>query len=117
MTEISKEVIKENIERIEEGKALTMPLAVLNGELKKRYFSKAYCEKNKDRSEQKKAYYEKNKDKIKTYREKNKDKIAEQRKACYERNKELRKNLSRSDKLRLIEEKYSEVSKPNSSHG
>jgi len=73
MEQITKEDIEKNLKRVDEGKPLTIPLAILNGIFKQKYFSKQYY----------KQYREKNKEKIKQYREKNKEKI----KQYYERKK------------------------------
>ena len=72
--EVTKEVIEENLKRIEEGKPLTMPLVILNGELKKEYFrrnktpeeiakQKEYYQRPEVKAKQK-EYYQKNRDKI-----------------------------------------------------
>ena len=36
--QIPEQVIKQNLEAVEKGQALTIPLAVLNGQFKKEYF-------------------------------------------------------------------------------
>lgn len=43
--EITQEVIQKNLRNVEEGKELTIPLAVLNGEFKKQYFKCKKCGK------------------------------------------------------------------------
>ena len=91
--QVTKEAIKENIERVKKGLPLTMPLAILNGQMQSAW----YREANKDKIKAyKKAYREANKDKIaeqkKAYREANKDKIAE-RKRLYYLKKKLEKLL------------------------
>jgi hypothetical protein len=75
--EVTKEVIRENIERVKKGLPLTMPLAILNGQM----YIAWYKEANKDKiARQQKAYKKANKDKIarqqKAYYEANKDKMA-----------------------------------------
>lgn len=40
LQQVSEEIIEENLERVKEGESLTMPLAILDGEFKKRYFGK-----------------------------------------------------------------------------
>jgi hypothetical protein len=67
---VTKELIRENIERVKKGLPLTMPLAILNGQMHSAW------------------YRETNKDKIKAYREANKDKIAERKKRYYLSKKE-----------------------------
>ena len=66
---ITKEIIKENIDRVKKGLSLTMPLAILNGQMQSAWYKEA------------------NKDKIKAYREANKDKIAERKRKYYLRKK------------------------------
>ena len=53
--EVTKEVIEENLKRIEEGKPLTMPLVILNGELKKEYFRR---NKTPEEIAKQKEYYQ-----------------------------------------------------------
>ena len=65
--EVSEEDIQINLKKVENGEALTIPLAVLNGVFKKRYFGdKEYLAKikkeNKDKiAKRKHKYYLKNK--------------------------------------------------------
>ena len=44
--QIKQQTIQENLKRVEEGKPLTVSLAVLNGEFKKEYFKCEKCGKN-----------------------------------------------------------------------
>ena len=105
-----KEEIKINLKKVENGEALTVPLSVLNGEFKKRYFKRVkfvpkvlICEICGKKFKQK--YYNQlicskkcSLIKSETYREKNKDKIAEQKKAYYER--KSKENLKENQEIR-----------------
>jgi len=100
--QITQELINENLKRVENGEALTMPLSILNGEFKEAYFNPEIfrecleCGKrfkitkhfHRLCSNKCKIFYkQKNKDKIKArekaYREKNKDKINAKRRKRY----------------------------------
>ena len=61
MGNIPQGIIDENIKAVEEGKPLTLPLRILNGQLKKKFESKD----NKDRKKYAKRYREANRDKLK----------------------------------------------------
>ena len=96
----TKDDIERNFEHVLKGEPLDMPLAVLDGELKRKCYieankdkiakqKKSYYQANKDRlAKQMKAYREANKDKIKAYYQANKDRLAKQQKAYREANKD-----------------------------
>jgi len=58
---VTKEVIEENLKRVENGKALTIPLIILNGKFKRRYYNKSRTAYNREyhrqwRKKNRKAY-------------------------------------------------------------
>ena len=105
--DITKEIIKENIDRVKKGLPLTLPLVILNGKMRKAWYCetnkdkikayrKTYNKANKDKIKVKsKAYHEANKDKRKAYCEANKDKIKVRMKAYYEANKKRIKDVKK----------------------
>ena len=63
--QISKELIEENIKKVENGEALTISLVALNGKFKKKYKEK-FGEFEKMDKEERKAYYQKSE--VKAYK-------------------------------------------------
>ena len=61
---IDEEIIQENLKNVDEGKPLTMPLAILDGIFKARYFSRAYQKTDRHKTIER-EYYRKNKEKWK----------------------------------------------------
>jgi len=89
ITKLTKEDIERNFKLAEEGKALDMPLSVLDGVLKKKVSNKVYQEAHREKIKAYwKAYYEAHRDKIKAYREANKERLLAKRRERYRRTKE-----------------------------
>lgn len=73
--------IEENLEAVEERKPLTIPLAVLNGQFKEKYFGEEY--KKQVKSEAKRRYRRKNKEKVNKYQREYYRKNREKAKKCH----------------------------------
>lgn len=120
MRKIPKKIIDENIKRIEEGKSLTLPLKILNGQLKSKVlqpyrteYLKEWRKKNKEECAKKRRiydkWYRKNKDKVK----KRKEKKEKDNKEDYEVINQYKEDYNKRDKDKNSKEEYKLKYLPN----
>jgi len=101
MRNIPPEIIDENIEAIEEGKPLTLPLKILNGQFKQKAMKKLNRVKLRKYNRE---WKRKNRDKIKEYYKKKKCKIGKLKELAKEQKE--KKNKKEYELLRIYQEDY-----------